>query len=167
MPQLEKQISWCLKKGNERKKHKGIKPIKPDVDLSNEHLNKAEHNFKAMVSFQKTGFSDWSASASFYCLYHCLLGILAKHGYESRNQACTFAVAEDLINKKMVINLSLEDLKEIADLDVSEQMESSDIISIREDFQYSIKTALDYEEYKKLHKKTTDLLSKLRAEILS
>lgn len=167
MLQLEKQISWCLKKGNERKKHKGIKFIKPDVDLANEHLKKAEHNFKAMLSFQKTGFSDWSASASFYCLYHCLLGILAKHGYESRNQVCTFAVVEELINKRKVVNLFLEDLKDIADLDVSEQMESSDIISIREDFQYSTKMALDSEEYKKLHKKTTGLLSKLRAEILS
>lgn len=167
MPQLEKQISWCLKKGTERKMHRGLKLINPNADLANAHLKKAEHNFKAMMSFQKTSFSDWSASASFYCLYHCLLGILAKHGYESRNQACTFAVAEDLIHKKRVVNLSLEDLKEIADLDVSEHMESSDIISIREDFQYSIKTALDDEEYKKLHKKTTDLLSKLRAEILS
>ncbi|MBI2091666.1 MAG: HEPN domain-containing protein, partial [Deltaproteobacteria bacterium] len=142
MQQLEKQISWCLKKGSERKRHRGLKPINPNADLANAHLKKAEHNFKAMASFQKTGFSDWSVSASFYCLYHCLLGILAKHGYESRNQVCTFAVVEELINKRKVVNLFLEDLKDIADLDVSEQMESSDIISIREDFQYSTKMAL-------------------------
>ena len=79
------------------------------------------HNFKAMSAFQKIGFSDWSASAAFYCLYHCLLALIAKEGYESRNQSCTFAYVEGMIDNKK-ISLTKEELKEIFDKDVAEDL---------------------------------------------
>ena len=79
------------------------------------------HNFKAMSAFQKIGFSDWSASAAFYCSYHCLLALIAKEGYESRNQSCTFAYVEGMIDNKK-ISLTKEELKEIFDKDVAEDL---------------------------------------------
>ena len=67
-----------------------------DIEEAKNHLKKAEHNFKAVLSFEKTGFSDWSVSAVFYTIYHCFLAIIRKFGYESRNQECTIALVEHL-----------------------------------------------------------------------
>ncbi|OGJ19936.1 hypothetical protein A3K73_03170 [Candidatus Pacearchaeota archaeon RBG_13_36_9] len=78
------------------------------------------------------GYSDWSASAAFYSLYHCLLALLVKFGYQSRNQSCTFAFVEELINAKK-ISISLEDLRSIFDKDVEENLAHSEkILDIRE-----------------------------------
>ena len=129
------------------------------------HMDKSIHNFKAMISFQKTWFSDWSASAAFYCLYHGLLALIAKKGYESRNQSCTFALVESMIEKNE-ISLTKEDLKEIFDKDVTEDLEhSSKILDIRENMQYSVKTALESEEFNILSKRTKELFDKIRKEI--
>lgn len=150
-------------KGGER--HKGLKKIEISEKKVKGHLNKAIHNFKAMISFQKMGFSDWSASASFYCLYHCLLALIAGEGYESRNQSCTFALIEDMIDKGK-ISLTKEYLKEIFDKDITEDLEhSSKILDLRENMQYSIKTALELEEFLELKEKTKKLFDKMRIDI--
>ena len=123
------------------------------------------HNFKAMSAFQKIGFSDWSASAAFYCLYHCLLALIAKEGYESRNQNCTFTYVGDMIaNKK--ISLTKEELKEIFDKDVTEDLAHSKmILDVRENMQYSIKTAMEDEEFMELKERTKKLFDKVRKDI--
>lgn len=162
---VKNKLDSCLKEGERGERHKGLRRIRPSNEKVKGHLNKALHNFKAITSFQKEGFSDWSASASFYCLYHCLLAIIAKQGYESRNQSCTFALIEDMIEKKM-ISITNEDLKEIFDKDVTEDMEHSNkILDIRENMQYSMKTALESEEFMELKERTKKLLAKLRDEI--
>jgi uncharacterized protein (UPF0332 family) len=139
------------------------------IDISEEkikgHLDKSIHNFKAMLNFQKEGFSDWSASAAFYCLYHCLLALIAKEGYESRNQSCTFALIEDMIENKK-ISIAQEELKEIFDRDITEDLEHSNkILDIRENMQYSVKTNLEQDEFLELKEKTKNLFDKLRKEI--
>ena len=50
----------------------------------------------------KQNFSDISASTVFYSMYHSLLAIVIKFGYESRNQTCTFALIQYLIEEKMI-----------------------------------------------------------------
>ena len=128
-------------------------------------MNKAVHNFKAMSAFQKIGFSDWSASAAFYCLYHCLLALIAKEGYESRNQSCTFAYVGDMIDNKK-ISLTKEELKEIFDKDVTEDLAHSKmILDVRENMQYSIKTAMEDEQFLELKERTKKLFDKLRKDI--
>src|SRR3989338_9623318 len=144
---MKDKIKACLKEGEKGERHKGLRKIEKSEELAKQHLNKSMHNFKAMISFQKTGFSDWSASASFYCLYHALLALIAKEGYESRNQSCTFALIEDMIDKGQ-ISLTKEDLKEIFDKDVASDLEiSNKILDIRENMQYSVKPALEEEEF--------------------
>ena len=160
---MKDKIKACLKEGEKGERHKGLKKIEKSEELAKQHLDKAIHNFKAMISFQKTGFSDWSASASFYCLYHCLLALLAKEGYESRNQSCTFALIEDFIDK---YEINLEDLKEIFDKDVTEDLQhSSKILDIRENMQYSVKTALEDKEFIELKEMTKKIFDKLRKDI--
>ena len=130
MSQASKHLDWCLnkakreieecKKQGKIIKHRGLIKIKPDIIEAEKHLKKAEHNFNAIGSFQETGFSDWSISAGFYCIYHCFLAIAAKFGYESRNQECTISLIECLkeegkinINSKFIEILKHQDIEEI------------------------------------------------------
>jgi uncharacterized protein (UPF0332 family) len=159
------KLTKCLKEGEKGGRHKGLRKITVSSSKVKGHIDKAIHNFKAMTSFQKTGFSDWSASAAFYCLYHCLLALIAKEGYESRNQSCTFALVEDMISEGKT-SLSINELKEIFDKDVTENLEHSEkILDIRENMQYSIKTALEEAEFLALKEKTKTLFDKIRREI--
>ena len=160
---IKDKLKKCLKEGEKGGRHKGIRAIEKSEEKINGHLGKSIHNLKAMDYFQKGGFSDWSASASFYCLYHCLLALLAKEGYESRNQNCTFAFIESNIEK---FSISLDELREIFDKDVTEDLEHSNkILDIRENMQYSTKTALEEEEYIRLKERTKRLFDKLRRDI--
>src|SRR3989338_936411 len=114
MGHLENKMEWCLNKAKkEGEKHRGLKEIKPDIDKDKEHMAKADHNLKAMLYLIKGNFTDWAISAYFYARYHCLLAVLAKYGYDSRNQECTFAATEHLISEKK-IEIDIKLLKKIA-----------------------------------------------------
>ncbi|HLD54987.1 MAG TPA: HEPN domain-containing protein [Candidatus Nanoarchaeia archaeon] len=159
------KIKDCLKSGEKGERHKGLRKVKTSEVLIKGHLRKAIHNFNAIEEFYKSGYSDWSASASFYSLYHCLLAILAKNGIESRNQTCTFAFIEQMINDKK-LSITKEELSEIFDKDITEDlMHSNKILDIRENMQYSIKTSLERKEFDLLKQRTKELLDKLRREI--
>ncbi|MBS3099465.1 HEPN domain-containing protein [Candidatus Pacearchaeota archaeon] len=96
MSQAENKVKWCLNKAKkeleENKKHRGLIEKKTDIGDARKHIEKAEHNLKAISYFNEGGFSDWSMSAVFYCIYQCFLAIASKFGYESRNQECTIAL---------------------------------------------------------------------------
>ena len=98
----------------------------------------------------------------FYTLYHCFLAILAKFGYESRNQECTFALIASLIeNKKITINQ--EDLEKVNILNITEMQESRETATnIREYYQYSTKVSLEDEEYQKLLQLAKRILDKTK-----
>jgi uncharacterized protein (UPF0332 family) len=162
---IKDKLEKCFKEGEKKERHKGLKKIDVNKEKINNHLIKAEHNFKAMIYFKKGGFSDWSASASFYTLYHCVLALCAKYGYESRNQECSFALIESLIDQKIIKNITKEDLKEIFDKSVEEDLEHSDkILDIREKMQYSTKTDMEDEQFKALLERTKVLFDKLKRE---
>jgi len=163
---LKKRLNKCFKEGETGgERHKGLKKAEPNQNLIDKHLKKAAHNLNAMTDFKNIGYSDWSASASFYALYHCLLALLLKQGYQSRNQNCTFAFVEDLIIKEK-ISLTVEDLKEVFDKDVTENLEHSEkILDVREAMQYSFRTSLNDEEFNRLLGRTKLLFDKLRREV--
>lgn len=166
MPKLNEKLKKCFKEGETGKpRYKGLRKINPNKELSLAHLNKAMHNFKAISFFQKNGFSDWSANAAFYTLYHCLLAILVKHGYESRNQSCTLALVEDLIDKNLVKEINKEDLKEIFDTDIIDLEHSTTILDIRKNMQYSAKTIMEDDKFVKLKERTNILFERLRREV--
>src|SRR3989344_9089184 len=126
MAHLQNKLKWCIDKAKkEGIKHRGLKEIKPDIERSNKHIEKAIHNFEAMKYMIEGNFFDWAVDASFYSMYHCLLAILVKHGYESRNQKCTFAAVESLINDGK-IDLEIEKLHEIASFE--DDLEKEDIV---------------------------------------
>ena len=163
---LKDKIKNCFKEGEkDGERHKGLRKIDVNQELINRHLEKAAHNLNAILDFKNMKYSDWSASAAFYALYHCLLALLVKFGYQSRNQNCTFAFVEDLV-KKEKISLTLEDLKKIFDKDVTEDLAHSEkILDIRETMQYSVKTLMNEEEFNKLYSRTKLLFDKIRRDI--
>lgn len=145
MAEAPKKVEWCLKKAKkelqETKNHRGLIKVTPNIDLAFKHIEKADHNLKAALFFQKNGYSDWSANALFYCMYHCFLAILAQFGYESRNQECTLAVMDMLKEEgKITIDGKFLDTLNIAKAKKTDHS----IIAIRERFQYS--TAIEYRE---------------------
>ena len=145
MSQPENKVKWCLSKAKkeieEGIKHRGLVEIDPDINEAKNHIKKAEHNFKAVVLLEKSGFSDWSVSAIFYTIYHCFLGIIAKFGYESRNQECTIALIEHLKEQKK-INLSDEIIEALKSVE-KEEKEQKKAIELREDFQYGTETKIE------------------------
>ena len=162
---MKDKLKDCFKSGEKGERHKGLRKVKLNESLIKGHLKKAVHNFNAMEDFNKIEYSDWSASASFYCLYHCLLAILAKNGIESRNQTCTFAFIQNMIDNEQ-LSLTSEELNEIFDKDVIDNLiHSNKILDIRENMQYSIKTSLEQKEFNTLKQRTKALLDKLRMEI--
>src|SRR3989338_1172637 len=78
MPVNEK-LKRCLDEGSRGgERHQGLRRIKPVAGGVQGHLEKAAHNLEAMTIFHDMQYSDWSASAAFYALYHGLLAILAR-----------------------------------------------------------------------------------------
>ncbi len=88
----------------------------------------------------KEKFSDVSASTVFYAMYHSLLAILAKFGYESGNQECTFALIYFFIEDKKI---SLE--KDLVDKISSINSEEESVIELREKYQYGIELSMKEE----------------------
>lgn len=70
------KLDWCLAKETR------MRLIKPNDKLSQEHIDKAKHNLLAADYNIKGGFSDWGVSQSYYAMYHALLSVLFKFGYE-------------------------------------------------------------------------------------
>lgn len=140
------KVLWCLKKAEKEiaqgKKHRGLLKIEKNEEKMSLHIKKAEHNLNAITDFQKIGYSDWSASAAFYSIYHCFLAILLKFGYESRNQECTFALINSLIEDKK-ISLRKDIVDEIYSMKTEEAHELPTIIEIRELEQYGISLSLE------------------------
>jgi len=161
MGHLENKLEWCTRKAEkEGKEHRGLKEVYPDEKKADKHIEKANHNLKAMIYLIGGNFPDWAVNASFYAMYHCLLAILSKHGYESRNQECTFAAVESLI-KNEKIELDLDWLKKIGSFDESE-LEGEEIIKLREEFQYGADTVVADAKIKELTEDTKEFVRIVR-----
>lgn len=150
MLQASKHVKWCLdkakkeieecKRSGKRVKHRGLLRVNPNIDSAKKHIGKAEHNLNAISQFKEIGFSDWSIVAGFYSIYHCLLAIAIRFGYESRNQACTIALMNHLKEEgKVVINTKFINLLKDADI---EEIQENKIIEMREDYTYGIEISV-------------------------
>lgn len=133
MAQLDNFMQWCLKKGEEGEKHRGLKVMAPNKKHAKEHVEKAQRYLKVTEYLKSGNYPDIAVIQAFYAMYHSLLAILSNFGYESRNQKCTFACVEYLIEKNK-INLDRIWIRKIATYHPEGNQE--DIISLREEFQY-------------------------------
>ena len=146
MSQASKHVDWCLnkakkeieecKKLGKRPKHRGLLKVNPSLDEAKKHLTKAEHDFEAIPKFKEIGFSDWSMSAGFYCIYHNFLAIAAKFSYESSNQTCTIALMRHL---KEIGKIDLyEKFIEALEYEEIEEAKENSVIELREDYTYGV-----------------------------
>ena len=151
MSKIKSKFYWCLDD------EKRMKKISPSEKLSKDHIDKAKHNLKAADYNFKGEFDDWVVSQVYYAMYHALLAILFKKGYESKNHECTINTVEFLIETKQ-INLNKEDLMFIR---TAEQMTSKDAKSLREEFQYGTQTDVNKELLIDLIKKSKEIVEKV------
>ena len=90
-------------------------------------------------------------------MYHSLLAILFKKGFESKNHECTITTTEFLIETNE-INFSMDDLSFIR---TTEQMTNKDAKSLREEFQYGTKTDVNKVLLTELLQKSKDIVEKI------
>ena len=157
MSHSKNKLRWCLKKALEdgsKRKHRGLIRIEPDLMMAKKYIEKAEHYLNATIYLEKD-FSDVSASTIFYSIYHSLLAVLAKFGYESQNQECTFAVIYSLIEDRE-IDLEKELIERISSFELDE-----DIVGLREKYQYGIELSMK----KELFNESLNLARKLLGRV--
>ena len=135
----------------------------PDIEEAKKHLAKAEHDFDGITKFRDIGFSDWSMSAGFYCIYHNFLAIAAKFGYESSNQTCTIALMR-FLKETGKINLD-EKFIEALEYEELEESKENSIIELREDYtfgvQITVKDEAKINELKKICKEIVDITKEI------
>lgn len=156
MQNHESRLSWCLK--NEKR----MKRIAPNNELSREHVEKAKHNLRAADFNVKGGFSDWAVSQLYYAMYHSLLAVLFRKGFDSKNHECTINAVEYLIEKGE-INLDKED---VAFIRTTEQMTNKDAKSLREEFQYGTKTKVNKVLLAELIKRSKEIVEKVEVILI-
>ena len=149
------KLDWCLSNKDR------LKRIHPDSKKAKEHVEKAKHNLLASDYNLKGGFDDWVVSQCYYSMYHSLLAILYKNGYESKNHECTINAVEHLIQIKKV-NLNIEDITFIR---TAEQMKAKDAKSLREHFQYGTETDVNKELLDNLVKKAKEIVEKVEVAL--
>lgn len=145
------KLNWCL--ANEKR----IRIIPPNNNISKEHIEKAKHNLKAAEFNMQGGFDDWAVSQAYYAMYHSLLAVLFKKGYESKNHECTISTIEYLIETKQ-INFNREYLMFIR---TTEQMTNKDAKSLREEFQYGTRTQVNKVILQNLINKSKEIVEKI------
>lgn len=157
MGRLENALEWCLKQGEKEKKHKGLRKIKPDFLVSDMQTKKALSDLETMQYLFDGGKTDWVASAAFYAMYHSLLAVLYRLGYESRNQECTIIVIEKLTEEKII---SLE--QKYVDMIRNLQDGTEDAKSVREQIQYGSETSMERERCKRLMENAKKFVERVR-----
>jgi len=169
MAYIKNKIDWCLKKAQEELKqgkiHRGLVIINPDIEEAKKHINKAKRNLDAIKAFAEIGYSDWSMSAVFYCIYHCFLAIASKFGYESRNQECTIALIRSL-KEDNKIRLDEQFIDALETTNEAERHEAT-IIEKREFYTYGTTTAVQKTELQESIKLCKDCLDQTREIIFS
>ncbi|MDD4877953.1 MAG: hypothetical protein PHO02_02865 [Candidatus Nanoarchaeia archaeon] len=167
MSHANNKVEWCLRKAEKElqngKKHRGLIQAKPSKEKAYAHIAKAEHYILASDWLHKGNFSDICASTLFYSMYHCLLAIAAKHGFESRNQECTFALINWLIESKK-ISFDREMLDKIALMDTNESIEYT-CLELREMYQYGTSLSLKENLYDELSRQAKAALMKAKEEM--
>lgn len=173
MSQANSHIKWCLakahkeieecKKQGKRIKHRGLILKVPNLEIAKQHLEKAQHNLQATEYLKKGKFADVGASTLFYSMYHCFLAIASKFGYESRNQTCTIALIEWLIEEKKI---SL-DKKFVELLKTEEKEETGIAIKIREEYTYGLNINVEEgNQINELIKNCKELMDKTKEIVL-
>lgn len=143
MPQIDNHLKWCLK--DQRR----LAKTKPDMDLAQKHVKKSEYNYGVVLALERLKIYDWALNIGFYSIYHCFLAILAKYGYESRNQTCTISALLNLINEKK-LDFDKDLVAQFDTLEVEKSVTSPTVRESREVSTYGVETSIDLQQLKRV-----------------
>ncbi len=143
MPQIDNHLKWCLK--DQRR----LVKTKPDMELAQKHVKKSEYNYGVVLALERLKIYDWALNIGFYSIYHCFLAILAKYGYESRNQSCTISVLLNLINEKK-LDLNKDLVAQFDTFEVEKSATNSTVRESREVSTYGVETSIDLQQLKRV-----------------
>ena len=155
MPQIDEHLKWCMKDP------KRLIKAKPDLDLAQKHFKKSEYNYGVVQTLERLKIYDWAFNVGFYAIYHCFLAVLAKYGYESRNQSCTITVLHTLIKDKK-LNLDKDLITQFDTLDVEKNITNPTVRERRELSTYGVETSIDSQQLKKIK----ELILKVQRETI-
>ena len=168
MPKAKNMVKWCLNKARAEiakgEAHRGLVKIKPDKELALDYIKKAEHNLDAFLYNKDGGFYDWTISIGFYVMYHCCLAVISKFGYESRNQECTLALIESLIEDKKLDEDFVKYLEAIKSA-AKDKKEEEQIQKMREKYQYTPIIDIDIQKVEELLSLCQDMLKETKGVI--
>lgn len=153
MPQIDNHLKWCLKDPNRLVKSK------LNIELAQGHLKKSEYNAEVMKDLERLQRYDWALNVGFYSIYHCFLAILAKFGYESRNQSCSITVLLKLIDDK-ILDFDRDLVLKFDTLEVDKDAANPTVRETREITTYGVLSSVDTKrlnEIKELIKKVQRL----------
>lgn len=163
-------VKWCLNKAKAEtakgELHRGLAKTNSDQELALEYLKKAEHNLDAFLYNKEGGFYDWTISIGFYIMYHCCLAIITKFGYESRNQECTLALIESLIEDKKLYEDFRKYLEAIKSAS-KDKKEEEQIQKMREKYQYTPVIDIDVQKVEELLGICQDMLKDTKGIVKS
>ncbi len=170
MSKVKNMVKWCLNKAKAEiekgELHRGLVEIKPDKKLALDYLKKAEHNLEAFLYNKEGGFYDWTISIGFYVMYHCCLAIITKFGYESRNQECTLAVIENLIEEGKLNQDFRKYLEAIKSAD-KDKKEEEQIQKMREKYQYTTIIEIDVQKVDELLEICQEMIKETKGVVLN
>ncbi len=155
MPQISNHLAWCLK--DQRR----LTKAKPDMVLAQKHLDKSEYNYGVLQKLENLKMYDWALNVGFYAIYHCFLAILAKYGYQSRNQSCTITVLLSLIEQNK-LDLDKDIVLQFDTLDVEENITNPTVRVNRELSTYGVETSIDLAQLNKVK----ELIVKVQRETI-
>ena len=146
MSQVEKHLEWCLRDA------KRLVIVTPNIALAEKHLAKSEYNYRVLLTLEESAIYDWALNVGFYAIYHCFLAILAKYGYQSRNQSCTVTALLRLIDERK-LDFEKDLVLRFDVLAIEGEVENATVRRDREVSTYGIETSIDLkrlEEIKQL-----------------
>ncbi|MBL7169575.1 MAG: HEPN domain-containing protein [Candidatus Aenigmarchaeota archaeon] len=140
---LKGKIIWC----SEQKS--GIKIVRPNDNLSEAYLKKANEALRVMNKIRGVS-KDWSVSSAYYARYNAIYALLVKCGIKSEIHDCTLVLFRFLFDENFDENL-FDDID-----DAKEQ---------RINTQYYTNRGLNKEEYQKNVKNTPEFVLELESFI--
>jgi uncharacterized protein (UPF0332 family) len=93
MPEnLEFVLRGCF---HPKKGRANLQKVPPNPDRARQHIDKANHNLKAMKLAFDNGLFDWSIISGYYSMYHAVLAALYKIGIKATAHYCAIAAFKE------------------------------------------------------------------------
>lgn len=93
MQDNKRYLKWCLDQ------NRGIRQVKPSVNLVRAYLEKSRNALKSMEVNAKEGIIEWAVSAGYYAKYFAVYALLSKIGVKCEIHDCTIALFEYLFGR--------------------------------------------------------------------